>query len=77
MAAVHSDQTDPYFSLEVIMYEIKSSDYKKKTSWLFTNEIFRAAVRELVESERDIELVEAEFSRDCGFNKCHYHVHHI
>ena len=48
LAAVYFDQTDPYFSLAVIMYEIKSSDYKKKTSCLFTNEIFREAVRELV-----------------------------
>ena len=35
------------------MYEIKSSDYKTKTSCLFTNEMFREAVREWL-SPREI-----------------------
>ena len=26
----------------------------------------------MIESEKDNKLVEAEFSRDYGFNKCHY-----
>ena len=44
---------------------------------LFPDDGFRQAVHKFVESERVDKWVEAEFSRDCGFNKHHYHMYHV
>ena len=48
-------------------------------SLYFSDEGFREAICELVESERDNKWVDVEVSilRDCGLSKHHYRVYHF
>ena len=76
LASFHSKS---YLLFAVIMSVINPADRRSIQARLIPDVRFCAAVCELVESERDIKRIEANFSitRDYALNKRYYCVHYV